>query len=128
MKMDGEASEDLEEITRSMHADARRILKDRPKRFKIPRAKIIDPIEKIIMDGLDKANIKYIHDSNNPKHHRLDFYLPTIGIFIEVKQFHSMRIAEQMARVDNVIVIQGRHAAEMFVKMINSSTDIKDYD
>lgn len=48
----------------------------------------------------------------------LDFYLPDLDIYIEVKQFHSDRIAKQMARRPNVIAIQGRGAVLTFCAML----------
>jgi hypothetical protein len=48
----------------------------------------------------------------------LDFYLPDFDVYVEIKQFHSNRIAEQMSRRDNVIAIQGRKAMDCFEKMM----------
>ena len=89
---------------------------------------ISDPIEKIVAAGLDAAGIKYRHDSEGDSSgdsfgatFGLDFYLPDFDVFIEVKQLHSDRIAEQMGRVGDVIAIQGRTAAEFFAKAIQHS-------
>lgn len=71
-----------------------------------------DPIEAIIREALTKAHIRFIEGNENDA--CLDFFLPDHGIYIEVKQFHSERISEQMSRADNVIAIQGKLAAEMF--------------
>lgn len=48
----------------------------------------------------------------------LDFYLPDYDCYVEVKQFHSDRIAKQMSKRDNVIAIQGKGALECFKKMM----------
>jgi hypothetical protein len=78
-----------------------------------------DPIEQIMADALAAAGIRFIHDSDDKKATKaLDFLLPDLGIFIEVKQFHSDRIAEQMSRAENVIAIQGRRAAEAFAEIL----------
>lgn len=73
-----------------------------------------DPIEEITANALTAAGVAFEFPENE-----LDFYLPEIGIYIEVKQFHSSRIAEQMSRAPNVIAIQGREAALAFAALIN---------
>ena len=75
-----------------------------------------DPVEIVIERGLELAGIKYIRCDEQHRH--LDFYLPELNIYIEVKQFHTPRIAEQMARVPDIIAIQGMKAAVTFCKMI----------
>jgi len=75
-----------------------------------------DPVEAIVEAGLKSAGIRYErHDTTHPN---LDFYLTDLEIWVEVKQFHSTRTADQMARVNNIIAIVGRPAAKAFVKMI----------
>ena len=66
-----------------------------------------DPIELIIADGLGRAGIRFVHESDN-KSQALDFSLPDFGVYIECKQFPSERTSEQIAQFSNVIVIQGR--------------------
>ena len=85
---------------------------------------IRDPIEQIIAKALEQAGIGFIHESEGHQP-PLDFYLPQQDIYIEVKQYHSDRIARQMAQADNVIVIQGRRAAQAFASMINAGIMIK---
>lgn len=77
---------------------------------------LTDPMERIIADALDAANIRY--KTGHGGHAPLDFYLIDFDVHIEVKQFHSNRIAEQMSRAPNVIAIQGRAAAEWFARRI----------
>jgi hypothetical protein len=48
---------------------------------------------------------------------RLDFRLDN-GIEIEVKRFHTERIAAQMARAPNVIVAQGEEAIRFLADLI----------
>lgn len=48
----------------------------------------------------------------------LDFFLPGLDVYVEVKQFHSPRISEQMSRKPNVIVIQGMGAMEAFATLL----------
>lgn len=75
-----------------------------------------DPMERKVLAALRELQTPIAMDSNTPPH--LDFYLPEFDVHIEVKQFHSDRIAEQMSRVDNVIVIQGLIAAEFFASIV----------
>jgi len=79
--------------------------------------RISDPMEAHIAETLEDAGIKFIHESDCSKK-GLDFMLPDLDCYIEVKQFHSDRIAKQMARVKNVIVIQGMGGAIAFRKII----------
>lgn len=79
----------------------------------------MDPVEKIVADALDGAGVAYMRGYDR---HALDFELVGIGVYIECKRFHSDRIAEQMSRHENVIAIQGVHAARVFAEMINRKT------
>lgn len=82
---------------------------------------IDDPIELIIADGLTRAGIKFERPQSGLqfKTRSLDFLLTDYGVYIECKQFPTDRTIEQIAQFPNVIVIQGRAAAELFVAMIN---------
>lgn len=84
---------------------------------------ISDPIERIIAEALDKAAIQYRRADDSAV--ALDFYLLTSDVYIEVKQFHTDRIAAQMSRADNVIAVQGRKAAEWLANKISLSTPEK---
>lgn len=74
-----------------------------------------DPIEKIVEDALISAGIDYVRDPH-PAALNLDFFLTGYGVHIECKQFHTDRIAAQMARAPNVIAIQGIEAARLFAR------------
>ena len=80
---------------------------------------IDDPMERIIAAALDDADIPFVPGESTPE--RLDFFLPVQNIHIEVKQFHSDRIAEQMSRADNVIAVQGRAAVNLLADAIRGS-------
>lgn len=81
-----------------------------------------DPIERTIAEALEASGIEF---KPNPENH-LDFELPrhelfsnsVVPVYIECKQFHSDRIAEQCSRADNVIVIQGAEAAKLFASLL----------
>lgn len=76
-----------------------------------------DPMEAIIAEALDRAGIAYTRDHGGGNPSGLDFRLAN-GVEIEVKRMHSPRIAEQMARAENVIAIQGDEAVRWFAVII----------
>lgn len=81
-----------------------------------------DPMERKVSEALATAGIKF--GAGPPKGtppgspFHLDFHLHEAPIFIEVKQFHSERIAAQMAMAPNVIAIQGREAVDWFCSLL----------
>ena len=80
---------------------------------------ITDPMERLIAVALDDAGIAYESDiAGNPS--CLDFRLEN-GVEIEVKRFHSPRVAEQMSRAPNVIVAQGKEAVEFLAALIRGN-------
>jgi hypothetical protein len=83
--------------------------------FRIKEWHMNDPMETLIANALDVAGIPYDREVDG-----LDFRLRDIDVFIEVKQFHSSRIAQQMSRRDNIIVAQGRKAVEILADFIKS--------
>jgi len=79
---------------------------------------VADPIEQIVETALLRAGLGFTKDGEGDTR-GLDFHVTDFDIFIEVKQFHTDRVAEQMSRVENVIVIQGRRAAEAFARILS---------
>lgn len=79
-----------------------------------------DPMEKIIRDALYRERFAFTEDGKpgGEVNVGLDFHLTDYGIHIEVKQFHSPRIADQMERAPNVIAVQGREAMEFFAALL----------
>ena len=77
-----------------------------------------DPMEEKMASALTAAQIEYVTDTD-PRSLDLDFYLPAQNVHIEVKQFHSDRIAAQMARAENVIALQGRKAVGLFCALLH---------
>jgi hypothetical protein len=95
-----------------------------PKGNDMSRERVItDPIEKIIADALDEAGIPYICGGDPGNEAGLDFFLPIARIYIECKAYDTPRTAGQMARAQNVIVVQGRGAADLFASMLVAVTD-----
>ena len=86
----------------------------------MPISRPDDPIEAIVFDALTRAGIPFVMGRQAKG---LDFLMTESDVYIECKQFHTPRTAEQMARVGNVIVIQGRGAATAFARMIAGSAD-----
>lgn len=81
--------------------------------------KITDPMEQLISDGLRAGSFRFTHESEkgNPNL-ALDFHLTDLGIHIEVKRFHTPRIADQMSRAPNVIVAQGEDAVRFLASLL----------
>lgn len=77
----------------------------------------MDPIEAVVEAALLGAGIAFTRDPRQMKA-PLDFRLLGSEVYIECKQFHTPRIAEQAQRVENVIFIQGRKAAQAFAKLL----------
>jgi transcriptional regulator with XRE-family HTH domain len=73
-----------------------------------------DPMEQLVERALQRAGVEYETDQGGGTATGLDFYLPQHGVAIEVKRFHSDRIAEQMSRAPNVIALQGEPAIRLF--------------
>lgn len=74
-----------------------------------------DPVERIIELALDRAGIAHRRSAAG-----LDFHLVASGIEIECKRMHSPRIADQMSRAANVIVVQGMDAAHLLASWIKT--------
>ena len=81
--------------------------------------KISNPLEQSVADALDSRGIKWLHEDENGNEARLDFYLPDSGIYIEVKQAYTPRADAQLKRAENIILIQGIEAVELFVKLLS---------
>lgn len=77
-----------------------------------------DPMEIAMASALRDAGIRFVLDDAGSG---LDFYLPDFDVYIEVKQFHSDRIAEQMARRKNVIAVQGIPSVAVFRRLFASA-------
>lgn len=78
---------------------------------------ISDPLEQRVAEVLEKNNFKFIHESEN-NGSSLDFHIPLYDVYIEVKKYHSDRISKQLAQKDNVIVLQGKKAVDLFILML----------
>lgn len=76
-----------------------------------------DPMESAFQKACDDAGIECCRDDNYKGCSGLDFYLPGHDVYVEVKQMHTPRIAEQMSRKDNIIVLQGLGAVRAFHKI-----------
>ena len=79
-----------------------------------------DPMERLIEDALIASGRHYVTDDDPANIAKLDFYLPDDDLYIEVKRLHSPRIAEQMGRVENVIVAQGEGAVRALTGLLTN--------
>lgn len=79
-----------------------------------------DPMEKIMRDALTREEFAFTEDGRpgGEINKALDFHLTDYGVHIEVKQFHSARISDQMSRAPNVIAAQGRAAVEFLAALL----------
>ena len=80
--------------------------------LRVQSGPITDPIERIVADALDRAGIPYQRIVRG-----LDFTLAD-GTEIECKAYYAERVTRQLARTPNVILIQGRAAAETFHRLL----------
>ena len=78
----------------------------------------VDPMELQVALALRAAGIPFLPDRDGLNPSGLDFSLPEERVEIEVKRMHSPRIAEQMARVPDVIVAQGPRAVAFLARAI----------
>jgi hypothetical protein len=80
-----------------------------------PSHAINDPIERIVADALTEVGIEFEYE---PLSHQLDFDLSQFAVAIECKAFETERSTKQLARRDNIILIQGKEAALFFAKAL----------
>ena len=78
---------------------------------------ITNPLEQLIADALMEADVAFKHESEGGTKN-LDFYLPNLDVYIEVKGGHSDRISEQMSRDFNVIAVQGVKSVHLLCKLL----------
>lgn len=75
-----------------------------------------DPLEERVEKALERNGVLYErHDHVNG----IDFYLPMLMIYVEVKAMHTPRVSDQMARVDHIIVLQGHSAVNAFCGLLD---------
>ena len=80
-----------------------------------------DPIERIVREALEHAGHAYERDKEVESGSRsIDFYLPETDLWIEVCQFYTPRKIAQLSHLPDVVLIQGRGAAEAFARLIGA--------
>lgn len=82
------------------------------------RAVDTDPMERLTASALIAAGIEFITDHEPESPASLDFFLPDSDLHIEVKRFHSERVADQLRRAENVILLQGRASVRFFSSLV----------
>jgi hypothetical protein len=98
--------------------------KDRNDRISLEQGVLSDPMERMIADALNKAGMPAIHEGDKRRAGigpTFDFDLGN-GVYIEVKRMHTPRVEKQLAQAENVILIQGKQAAEWFSAAIAKAT------
>lgn len=91
---------------------------DRASQRRVAASRTKDPLEERVEMALRGAAIEFHRDDAGSG---LDFYLRGWDVYVEVKQFHTDRIAEQMSRRKNVIVIQGEAALQLFEQLLRDA-------
>lgn len=79
-----------------------------------------DFLEKEIAETLSASDIRFIHESKG-KNQRLDFFLPDHNVYIEIKQYHTDRINEQLKLKENIILLQGKKSVRLFKELLTKS-------
>lgn len=82
-----------------------------------------DHLEKKVGETLQDCGIEFTHDSEVP-YKQLDFNLTNSNIHIEIKQYHSDRIAKQMGQFNNVIALQGAKSVQFFCDLLSRNKPI----
>jgi len=76
------------------------------------------PNEQIISDALRKSGLDYVFESQAPNGRKIDFYIPSLDLYIEAKNHSTPRTEGQISGLTNVIVVQGVPAAQAFSILI----------
>lgn len=80
---------------------------------------MLDPMESAFEKMCCDNGIEFRRDDQTKDGSQLDFYLPKYDVYVEVKQFHTNRISEQMSRRHNVIAIQGMGSLNALRELLN---------
>lgn len=77
-----------------------------------------DPVEQVIYDALLEGGWNFTNDPEETA--GLDFKLnrPDFPVYIECKRFYAPRVAVQLGRANDIIVVQGIEAAFLFARML----------
>lgn len=79
--------------------------------------KQVDPCEFLIRNALAIAGYDF-QENVKVDDRQIDFYIPDLDLYIEVKQYHSDRISSQMSKVQNIIAVQGLAACQQFAEIL----------
>lgn len=92
--------------------------------MKHPRISGNCPLESKIAFALDDAGIPYSVDGEPENKTGLDFCIPSIGVFIEVKSGPTPRVLKQLERRSNVIVVQGVRSTNLFCHLLRNQKPV----
>jgi hypothetical protein len=80
------------------------------------------PLEKQFALFLEERGIEYTRPERDPRDPtNLDFHLPAIDLYVEVKQYPTPRLSTQLAKLpdsSDALVLVGRRAVEKFLVLI----------
>lgn len=88
--------------------------------MKHPRISGDCPLESQIAFALDDAAIPYAVDGEPENKTGLDFRIPSIDVYVEVKSGPTPRVLKQLERRANVIVVQGVRATNLFCHILRN--------
>jgi hypothetical protein len=84
---------------------------------------VVCRLEKEIARRLDARDIEYERPEQLARHPtNLDFYIPEFDLYVEVKQFHTDRIASQISTVpkdSSVMVLVGPNSVDAFFRFVD---------
>ena len=86
------------------------------------RLPLADPLEEAVAAILDAAGIAWVSGTPPGTGPGMDFYLPDLDLYIEVKQYFTPRIVRQMQLHPSVIVLQGWGAVNGLRRMLEMAS------
>lgn len=84
-----------------------------------------DPMEAIVAEALSAGGYEFTTGEGGGNKAGLDFHLTGPDLHIEVKRFHSDRIAAQLGRVENAIALQGEVAVRFFAGLVEAAHAVR---
>lgn len=77
-----------------------------------------DDLEEMVCKALYEADVEFTHESEGAF---LDFWIPKWHCYVEVKKFHTDRIAGQLYPHTDVILLMGKQSVKQFCNLLNQS-------
>ena len=81
-----------------------------------------DPLEKQFQRFLEDKGIEFTRPERDPLDPtNLDFYIPKLDLYVEIKRFHTERLIKQVAAVPheaNTMILVGNNAIWAFLQLM----------